>query len=157
MRCMFLSSIGGQSVCQWSGRPGFNPQSSHTKVSKMVLDASLLNTQHYNVWIKGKWRNPGKGVALSLTPWCSSYWKRSLRFALDYSWPTTGDTQVSKRFCNILEAPDAFVKVPKNTNYTELWDIKLAWYFPSATHWICFYDLEHSFRPIWPRLIIKVL
>ena len=39
---------------QWPGRPGFNPRSSHTKDSKMVLDASLLNPQHYNVWIKGK-------------------------------------------------------------------------------------------------------
>ena len=31
----------------------------------MVLDASLLYTQHYNVWIKGKRNNPGKGVAPS--------------------------------------------------------------------------------------------
>ena len=27
---------------QWPGRPGFNPRSSHTKDSKIVLDASLL-------------------------------------------------------------------------------------------------------------------
>ena len=40
-------------VRQWPGRPGFNPRSSHTKDSKMVLDASLLNTQHYTIWIKG--------------------------------------------------------------------------------------------------------
>ena len=39
------------SVRQWPGRPGFSPRSSHTK---MVLDASLLNTQRYKVWIKGK-------------------------------------------------------------------------------------------------------
>ena len=39
---------------QWPGRLGFNPRSNNTKDSKMVLDASLLNTQHYNVWIKGK-------------------------------------------------------------------------------------------------------
>ena len=44
----------GLSVCQWSGRLGFNPRSSHTIDSKMVLDAALLNTQHYKVWIKGK-------------------------------------------------------------------------------------------------------
>ena len=41
-------------VCQCSGRPGFNPRSSHNKDSKMVLDAFLLNTQHYRVQIKGK-------------------------------------------------------------------------------------------------------
>ena len=27
---------------------------SYQKTLKMVLDASLLNTQHYKVWIKGK-------------------------------------------------------------------------------------------------------
>ena len=32
----------------------FNRKSSHTKDSKMVLDVSLLNTQHYKVWIKDK-------------------------------------------------------------------------------------------------------
>ena len=45
-----------QSVRQWPGRLRFNPKSSHTKKKKggEVLDASLLNTQHYKVWIKGK-------------------------------------------------------------------------------------------------------
>ena len=38
----------------WSGKPGFNPRSSHTKDSKMVLDAALVNTQYYKVCIKGK-------------------------------------------------------------------------------------------------------
>ena len=43
------------------------------KIQKMVLDAALVNTQYYKVWIKNKWSNPGKGIALSRTPWCSSY------------------------------------------------------------------------------------
>ena len=43
----------------------------------MVLDASLLNTQHYKVQIKGE-------VEPSPTSWCSSYWKGSLRVTLDY-------------------------------------------------------------------------
>ena len=38
------------------------------KTQKMVLDATLLNTQHYKVRIKVKWSNPGKGVAPTLTP-----------------------------------------------------------------------------------------
>ena len=42
------------SVRQWSGRPDFNPRSSHAKDSKMLLDAALLNTQHYKVRIKIK-------------------------------------------------------------------------------------------------------
>ena len=31
-----------------------------------------------------KWSNPGRGVAPSSTPWCSSYWKGNLRVTLDY-------------------------------------------------------------------------
>ena len=34
---------------------------------------NVLNTQYHKVWIKGKWNNPGKGVATSSTPRCSSY------------------------------------------------------------------------------------
>ena len=45
------------------------------KTLKMVLDASLLNTQHYKVRVK--WRIPGKGVAPFPTLWCSSYRKRA--------------------------------------------------------------------------------
>ena len=51
------------------------------KTQKMVLDASLLNTQPYKVRVK--WSNPGKGVAPAPTPWCSSYRKGNLRVTLD--------------------------------------------------------------------------
>ena len=54
------------------------------KTQKMVLDAALLNTQHYKARIEVKWSNPGKGVAPSPTPWCSSYRKGSLRVTLDF-------------------------------------------------------------------------
>ena len=54
------------------------------KTQKMVLDASLLNTQHYKVWIKGKVEQSREGVAPSPTHWCSSYRKGSLRVTLDY-------------------------------------------------------------------------
>ena len=73
-----------ESVRQWPGRPGFNPRSSHTKDSKMVLDASLLNAQHYKVRIKGKVEQSREGVAPSPTHLCSSYRKGSLRVTLDY-------------------------------------------------------------------------
>ena len=52
---IYISCTGhwnnGSSVRQWPGRPGFTPWSSHTKDSK---NASLLNSQHYKVRIKGK-------------------------------------------------------------------------------------------------------
>ena len=54
------------------------------KAQKMVLDACLLNTQHYKVRIKGKVEQSREGVAPSPTTWCSSYRKGSLRVTLDY-------------------------------------------------------------------------
>ena len=54
------------------------------KTQKMVLDAALLNTQHYKVRIKGKVKQSREGVAPSPTYWCSSYRKGSLRVTLDY-------------------------------------------------------------------------
>ena len=44
-----------------------------TKTLKILLDASLLKTQHYKVRIKGKCSKPEKGVVPSPTPQCSSY------------------------------------------------------------------------------------
>ena len=54
------------------------------KTQKMVLDASLLNTQHYKVRIKGKIEQSREGVAPSPTHWCSSDRKGSLQVTLDY-------------------------------------------------------------------------
>ena len=51
-------------------------------------DASLLYSQHYKVRIKGKWNNPGKGVAPFPIPWCTSYCKVDLWATLDYGRPT---------------------------------------------------------------------
>ena len=45
------------------------------KTLKMVLDTTLLNTQHYKVQFKGKVEQSRNGVAPSPTPWCSSYRK----------------------------------------------------------------------------------
>ena len=58
------------------------------KTQKMLLDASLLNTQHYTELIKGKWSNLEKEVAPTPTPRYSSCWKGSLRVSLDYGRPT---------------------------------------------------------------------
>ena len=67
-----------------TGRAGFSPRSSHTKDSKIVLNFALLNTQNYKVRSRVKLSNPGNGVAPSPTPWCGSYWKKSLQLTLDY-------------------------------------------------------------------------
>ena len=44
----------------------------------MVLDTSLLNTQHYKELSRVKWSNQGKGVAPSPKPKCSSNWKAAI-------------------------------------------------------------------------------
>ena len=49
---------------------------SYQWLKKILLDAFLINTQYYKVWIKDKWSNPGKEVVLSPTPRWNSYWKR---------------------------------------------------------------------------------
>ena len=48
---VFTNGLGG-----WGSIPG----RVIPKTQKMVLDASLHNTQHYKVQITGKWKNPGK-------------------------------------------------------------------------------------------------
>ena len=53
MGCVLWQAIGLMSRVFANGA-GFNRRSSHTKDSKMVLDAALLNTQHYKVSIMGK-------------------------------------------------------------------------------------------------------
>ena len=61
------------------GDQGSIPGQVIPKTQKMILDVALLNTQHYKVQIKGKWSNPGKGVAPSPTLWWSSNWKGSIQ------------------------------------------------------------------------------
>ena len=46
------------------GDQGSIPGQVIPKTQKLVHDVSFLNTQHYKVWIKGKWSNPGKGVSV---------------------------------------------------------------------------------------------
>ena len=49
------------------------------KTRKMVLDAALRSTQHYKVSIKDKVEESWEWSSAAPTPWCSSYWKGSLR------------------------------------------------------------------------------
>ena len=70
------------------GNLGSIPSRVIRKIKKMVLDASLLNTQYYKIQVKGKWTNPEKEVVIYPIPQCSSYWKGSLQVVLAYCWPT---------------------------------------------------------------------
>ena len=99
-----------KTVCVFANGPGdlgSIPGRVIPKTQKMVLDASLLNTQHYKVRIKGKVEQSREGVAPSPTPWCSSYRKGSLRVTLDYgrqlpTWLNNKDTFCLYNFIRIL-------------------------------------------------------
>ena len=54
------------------------------RLKKWHLIPPCLTLSNIRYVSKIKWRNPGKGVAPSPTPRCSSYWKGSLRVTLDY-------------------------------------------------------------------------
>ena len=47
------------------GDRGSIPSRVIPKTQKMISDASLLNTQHYKVRIRGTWSNLGKGITPS--------------------------------------------------------------------------------------------
>ena len=57
---------------------------SYQRLKKWYLMPPCLTLSIIRYISRVKWSNPGKGVAPSHTPWCSSYWKGSLRFTLDY-------------------------------------------------------------------------
>ena len=77
-------SLVGRVFANGPGDLGLIPGRLIPKTLKMVLDTSLLNTQHCNVRHRRKWSNPGKGVVPISTPWCSSYWKGSLLVTRNY-------------------------------------------------------------------------
>ena len=57
---------------------------SYQRLKKWYLMLPCLTLSNIKWGSRVKWSNPGKGVASSLTPRCSSYRKGSLRVTLDY-------------------------------------------------------------------------
>ena len=53
------------------------------KTQKMVLNAALLNIQHFKVRIKGEVQQSREWSGASLTRRCRSYWKGYFRVTLD--------------------------------------------------------------------------
>ena len=85
LQVLLSNTIGlvGRVFANGPGDLGSIPGRVIPKTQKMVLDASLLNTQHYKVRIKGKVEQSRKRS--SAIPRLSSYWKRRHRVTLDYS------------------------------------------------------------------------
>ena len=57
---------------------------SYQRLSKGYLIPPFLTLSNIRYISRVKWSNPGKGVAPSPTPRCSSYWKGSLLVTLNY-------------------------------------------------------------------------
>ena len=57
---------------------------SYQRLKKWYLMLLCLTLSVIRYGSRIKWSNPGKGVAPSPIPWCSSYRKGSLRVTLDY-------------------------------------------------------------------------
>ena len=55
------------------GDPGSIPGHVIPKTQKMILDATLLNTQHYKVRIKSKVEQSREWSSTSPTPWSRGY------------------------------------------------------------------------------------
>ena len=58
---------------------------SYQRLKKCYLMPPFLTLSIIMYVSRVKWSNPGKGVALSPAPRCSSYWKGSLLVTLDYA------------------------------------------------------------------------
>ena len=80
-----LIRLVGRVFANGPGDLGSIPGHVITKILKCYLIPSCLTLSNIRYVSRVKWRNQGKGVAPSPTPWCSSYWKGSLLVALDYS------------------------------------------------------------------------
>ena len=84
--CQRPNSLVGRVFSSGPGDRGSSPGRVIPKTQKIVLDISLLNTQHEKVRVKRKVeQSREKEVVPSPKSRCSSYWKVSVRVALDYS------------------------------------------------------------------------
>ena len=76
----WLIGLAGRVFTNGPGDLGLNQ-----RLLRWYLIHPCLTLSNIRYVSRVKWSNPGKGVAPSLTPQCSSYWKGSLLVALDYS------------------------------------------------------------------------
>ena len=58
---------------------------SYQRLKKWYLIPPCLTISIIKYISRVKWNNPGKVIAPTLTPWCSSYVKRGFQVALNYS------------------------------------------------------------------------
>ena len=105
-----LIGLVGRVFTSGPGDLGSIPGRVIPKTLKWYLILPSLTLSNIRYLSRIKWSNPGKGVAPSLSPRCSSYWKGSLLVAHVY-----GRQQQQLFFCNIVVTSS-----PNFINYIKL-------------------------------------
>ena len=83
LRVMYISKWLECSLMAWETWVQSQVE-SYQRLKKWYLIHSCLTLSIIRYGSRVKWSNPGKGVAPSPTPWCSSYRKGSLQVTLNY-------------------------------------------------------------------------
>ena len=120
------SFIGSVLVDRVFERPGFSLWSSHIKDLKMVLDASLLNIQHYKERIKGKAEQSRERIGLVL--WYINHCTKERRSALRYTSmykkrgafgppSTTSPTLLLYKHCTYIRSERKFYLTTNRNNF----------------------------------------
>ena len=89
---------------------------SYRRLKKWHLMPPCLTLRIIRYGSRVKWSNPGKGVVPSPTPWCSSYWKGSLRVTFDYGRQLSmriGQVIRLQIIMNFSETPSTFPIISK--------------------------------------------
>ena len=109
---------------------------SYQRLYKWYVIPPCLTLSNIRYVSRVKWSNPGKGVAPSLTPRCSSYWKGSLLDVLDYSCRLTIFVQIAYIILWYNTLCRRLWKFYHNINYFRTWtyctQIKIGIIFPDV-------------------------
>ena len=138
------------------GDQGSIPDRVTPKTQKMLHGTASLSIMRY--WSRVKWSNPGNGIAPSLTPGCSSYWKGTIRITLD-----------NVRQLYILLILDERNERWGHENHRKVHSIALyilfglglilnlkSWWFTNDSHWLNVSFLQSRFLKSFCVLILQI-
>ena len=130
----------------------------YQRLYKWFLIPPCLTLGNISYISRVKWSNPGKGVAPSPTPQCSSYWKGNLLVALEYGRQLYLLTwyEYSKLYANklllLVNSPQSFVLGPAGSlltlgqdSYTHTLGERLTCWQPHCTVFEISYNLDIFF------------
>ena len=111
---------------------------SYQKLKKWYLMPPWLTLSIIRWGSRVKWSNPGKGVAPSPTPQCSSYWRRCFRVTLNYG---RQHNIIISRVISSHMGP-MYIETPSIYTFTE---------------WTEIIGLSHGSHVYWDTMYIKIM